>query len=64
VCPRCRRGGGHRRDCREAAEGVHVTRKTRFTGIENVDAMRKGETIHATVIQEDRKYNAVTILAT
>ena len=40
---------------------IYVTSKTKFTGIKNLDAIKKGETIHATVLHEGKKYNAVTI---
>jgi hypothetical protein len=40
---------------------IFVTSKTKFTGIKNLDAIKKGETIHATVLHEGKKYIAVTI---
>jgi hypothetical protein len=40
---------------------IYVTSKTKFTGIKNLDAIKKGQTIHATVIQEGKKYTAVSI---
>lgn len=40
---------------------IYVTSKTKFTGIKNLDAIKKGETIHVTVLHEGKKYNAVTI---
>jgi hypothetical protein len=40
---------------------IYVTSKTTFTGIKNLDAIKKGETIHATVLHEGMKYVAVTI---
>jgi hypothetical protein len=40
---------------------IYVTSKTKFTGIKNLDAIKKGETIHATVLHVGKKYNAVTI---
>ena len=42
---------------------IYVTSKTKFTGIKNLDAIKKGETIHATVLHEGKKYNAVTVSA-
>jgi hypothetical protein len=42
---------------------IYVTSKTRFTGIKNLDAIKKGQTIHATVLHEGKKYVAVTISA-
>ena len=40
---------------------IFVTSKTKFTGIKNLDAIKKGQTIHATVLHEGKKYIAVTI---
>jgi hypothetical protein len=40
---------------------IYVTSKTKFTGIKNLDAIKKGETIHATVLHVGKRYNAVTI---
>jgi hypothetical protein len=40
---------------------IFVTSKTKFTGIKNLDAIKKGETIHATVLHEGKKYIAVTV---
>jgi alpha-L-fucosidase len=40
---------------------IYVTSKTKFTGIKNLDAIKKGQTIHATVLHVGKKYDAVTI---
>jgi alpha-L-fucosidase len=40
---------------------IYVTSKTKFTGIKNLDAIKKGQTIHATVLHVGKRYNAVTI---
>jgi hypothetical protein len=40
---------------------IFVTSKTTFTGIKNLDAIKKGQTIHATVLHEGKKYVAVSI---
>ena len=42
---------------------IYVTSKTKFTGVKNLDAIKKGETIHATVLHVGKKYNAVSISA-
>jgi hypothetical protein len=42
---------------------IYVTSRTKFTGIKNLDAIKKGETIHATVLHVGKKYSAVTISA-
>ena len=41
---------------------IYVTSKTKFTGIKNFEAIKKGQTIHATVLHEGKKYIAVTDL--
>ena len=40
---------------------IYVTSKTKYTGIKNFEAIKKGQTIHATVLHEGKKYTAVTI---
>ena len=40
---------------------IYVTSKTKFTGIKNYDAIKKGQTIHATVLHEGKKYIAVAV---
>lgn len=40
---------------------IYVTSKTRFTGIKNLDAIKKGQTLHVTVLHEGMKYNAVSV---
>ena len=41
---------------------IYVTSKTKFTGIKNLDAIKKGQTIHATVLHEGKKYIATVHL--
>jgi hypothetical protein len=40
---------------------IYVTSKTKFVGIKNLDAIKKGQTLHVTVLHEGKKYNAVTV---
>ena len=40
---------------------IYVTPKTKFTGVKNFEAIKKGQTIHATVLHVGKKYTAVTI---
>jgi hypothetical protein len=40
---------------------IYVTSKTKFTGIKNLDAIKKGQTIHATVLHEGKKYIATAV---
>ena len=40
---------------------IYVTSKTTFTGIKNLDAIKKGQTLHVTVLHEGKRYNAVSI---
>jgi hypothetical protein len=42
-------------------ELIYVTSKTKFTGIKNLDAIKKGQTIHATVLHEGKKYIATAV---
>ena len=40
---------------------IYVTSKTKFTGLKNLDAVKKGTTLHVTVLHEGKKYIAVTV---
>jgi hypothetical protein len=40
---------------------IYVTSKTKFVGIKNLDAIKKGQTIHATVLHQGAKYTAISI---
>lgn len=42
---------------------IYVTGKTKFTGVKNLAAIKRGETLHATVLHEGTRYNAVSISA-
>jgi hypothetical protein len=42
---------------------IYVTSKTKFTGVKNLDAIKKGQTIHATVLHEGKKYIATAVSA-
>src|SRR4030088_878048 len=35
---------------------IYVTAKTKFTGVKSLDAIKKGRTIHATVLHEGKRY--------
>jgi hypothetical protein len=40
---------------------IYVTSKTRFVGIKSLDGIRKGQTIHATVLHQGMRYTAISI---
>lgn len=40
---------------------IYVTPKTKFVGLKNLSAIKKGQTLHVTVLHEGKKYNAVTV---
>ena len=40
---------------------IYVTSKTKFVGLKNLSAIKKGQTLHVTVLHEGKKYNAVTV---
>ena len=40
---------------------IYVTSKTKFVGLKNLNAIKKGQTLHVTVLHEGKKYNAVTV---
>lgn len=40
---------------------IYVNSKTKFTGLKNLDAVKKGTTLHVTVLHEGKKYVAVTV---
>ena len=40
---------------------IYVTAKTKFVGLKNLEAVKKGQTLHVTVLHEGRRYNAVTV---
>jgi hypothetical protein len=42
---------------------IYVTSKTKFTGVKNLDAIKKGQTVHATVLHEGKKYIATAVSA-
>lgn len=42
---------------------IYVTGTTRFTGIKSLSAIKRGTTLHVTVLHQGKRYNAVTISA-
>lgn len=42
---------------------IYVTGKTKFTGVKSLAAIKRGQTIHATVLHEGKRYNAVAVSA-
>ena len=40
---------------------IYVTSKTRFVGVKSLDGIRKGQTIHATVLHQGMRYTAISI---
>jgi len=40
---------------------IYVTSKTKFVGLKNLGAVRKGTTLHVVVLREGKKYIAVTV---
>jgi hypothetical protein len=40
---------------------ITITSKTTFVGIRNADAIKKGQTLHVTVLHEGMKYVAVSV---
>ena len=40
---------------------IYVTSKTKFVGLKNLDAIKKGQTLHVTVLHEGKKYIAVNV---
>lgn len=40
---------------------IYVTAKTKFVGLKNLEAIKKGQTLHVTVLHEGKKYNALSI---
>ena len=40
---------------------IYVTGTTRFTGLKSLSAIKRGATLHVTVLHQGKRYNAVTI---
>lgn len=40
---------------------IYVTGKTKFTGVKSLAAIKRGTTLHVTVLHEGKRYDAVSI---
>jgi hypothetical protein len=40
---------------------IYVTGRTKFTGVKSLAAIKRGTTLHVTVLHEGTRYNAVSI---
>lgn len=43
---------------------IYVTGKTKFVGLKNLEAVKKGQTLHVTVLHEGKRYDALTVTKT
>jgi hypothetical protein len=40
---------------------IYVTAKTKFVGLKSIESIKKGQTLHVTVVHEGKRYNALTV---